>query len=364
RRRSSAGSDRRSHSRTKVAKSGRRWVRPERMVSRQSVRFAAGAATSQARAKRAQRAATARPARSDMGGSVARGARGRQGGRVLSRGGMTAMAGASPRGAAPREETVASVGVGARGSGGRRPGAPVKHFPRVSRTPRRRRGACTGRAPGVAPQPRTPARDGAAPARTLPVRRAFPPHREGNGMRVLRIVGWVVGAIILLIVAAGVAVWAAPGPIGRWAVAYPVSAMIGRQMRVAGPLSIHWGSPIRIVAEKVSLANASWGMAPQMFAAKRVVLVFYPWSLIRGPTRIVLVEADDASLLLETSKTGEKNWAFSNAAPKHRESFPVLQQLVLKQSQLTWHNGETDATTVIGADALSLDAPDPQGPVK
>ena len=183
-------------------------------------------------------------------------------------------------------------------------------------------------------------------------------------MRVLRIVGWVVGAIILLIVAAGVAVWAAPGPIGRWAVAYPVSAMMGRQMRVAGPLSIHWGSPIRIVAEKVSLANASWGMAPQMFAAKRVVLVFYPWSLIRGPTRIVLVEADDASLLLETSKTGEKNWAFSNAAPKHRESFPVLQQLVLKQSQLTWHNGETDATTVIGADALSLDAPDPQGPVK
>src|SRR6185437_10724240 len=149
RRRSSGGSARLAPSRAKVAKSGRRWVRPERMVSRQSVRFAAEAATSQARAKRVQRAAIARPARGDMGGSVARGARGRQGGRgggecLLAPGGLSRLL---PQPLSPARDDAARRAGTTRGRGGTGADAPVKHFPDVSRTPRGRRGGGGERLP-------------------------------------------------------------------------------------------------------------------------------------------------------------------------------------------------------------------------
>jgi AsmA family protein len=183
-------------------------------------------------------------------------------------------------------------------------------------------------------------------------------------MGALRIVGRVGLAVMVLIAATGAGLWLDGGPIIAWAINHPVSSYMGRQVRVAGPLTIDWGSPIRIVANSVSVANAPWAKTPTMFRAKRLAVEFYPSSLLFGPTQVPLLEMDDANLVLATSPQGVGNWKFTTAAPKHRKHFPVLRHVVVRNSALDWHNGRTGARTTIGVTALDLDAPDAASPVK
>ncbi|HZB91920.1 MAG TPA: AsmA family protein [Stellaceae bacterium] len=183
-------------------------------------------------------------------------------------------------------------------------------------------------------------------------------------MRRFRIAGWVLAAVVALFAAAGLVLWIGSGPVVAWAIEHPVSAAMGRQITLSGRLSIAWGSPTRIVAEGVRVANAPWGTAPDMLNARRLEIELYPWSLVTGPTRIALADVEGASLLLETNAEGVGNWKFSNAAPKKRKHFPVLQQLVVHDSALRWHNGRTNARTEIDVAALSFAAPDARGPVK
>jgi uncharacterized protein involved in outer membrane biogenesis len=182
---------------------------------------------------------------------------------------------------------------------------------------------------------------------------------------VLRILAWTVGALLALVVAAGGALWIGGGPAIAWAVEHPGSAMFGRAIRIAGPLTVHWGSPTRIVAEDVHVANASWGSEPEMFSAKRLEIDVFAGSLLHGPARIPLIAVDGAKLLLETSKSGEGNWNFgaATAAPKKRREFPDLQRLEVRASDLAWHNGKTGAHTELGIGELAYSAPDPASPV-
>jgi uncharacterized protein involved in outer membrane biogenesis len=183
-------------------------------------------------------------------------------------------------------------------------------------------------------------------------------------MRAVRIAGWVGLGVVCILGALAAGLWVAGGPIVAWAIAHPVSGYLGRAMRVAGPLEIDWGSPTRIVAEDVWVANAPWAKAKTMFRAQRVVVALYPLSLIAGPARVALLEADGAKLRLATSPEGVGNWKFSSAAPKHRRHFPILERFVVRGGALSWENGKTGAETKIGVSALDLDAPDPTAPVK
>ncbi len=184
--------------------------------------------------------------------------------------------------------------------------------------------------------------------------------------RGLKIVGWLVAGLFLLIVLAGAALWFGGTPALAWLIEHPVSAALGRQITIGGPLSLRWGDPSRIVAEDVHVANADWGTAPEMFSARRLEIDLYFRSLLFGPTRLPLVSLDDATLLLETAKDGRKNWDFgaSAAAPKKREQFPVLQRLLIGRSRFRYRNGKTGAEAALGIDRLDLAEPQVTAPVQ
>lgn len=184
-------------------------------------------------------------------------------------------------------------------------------------------------------------------------------------MRWLKILGWVIGGIAVLVAAAAGTLWFGGGPVIAWAVEHPLAAYLDRQIRIDGPLTVHWGAPTRIIAENVHVANASWGSAPDMFSAKRLEIDIFARSLLRGPARIPLVALDGAKLLLEKSPQGEGNWHFSlaSAAPKKRHQFPNLERFTVHQSELIWHNGRTGAQTRLGIDDLSYAAPGADTPV-
>lgn len=184
-------------------------------------------------------------------------------------------------------------------------------------------------------------------------------------MRFLKIIGWVAAALVLLIIAAGGVLWFGGSPVLAWTVEHPVSAYLGRQIRLGGPLTVHWGAPTRIVLNDIHVANAPWGSAPEMFSAHRVEIDLFARTLLHGPPRIPLIALDGAKLLLETSPQGEGNWKFgaSGAAPKHRHEFPDLRHFSVRDSSLVFHNGKTDARSEVGVDTLDLQEANPRSPV-
>jgi len=184
-------------------------------------------------------------------------------------------------------------------------------------------------------------------------------------VRALKVIGWIAAVVLLLIVIAGGVLFFGGGRVVAWAIEHPVSTLIGRQIHVGGRLTIHWGNPSRLVAEDVHVANAAWGSEPDMFSAHRLEIELYARTLLHGPTRIPLVSLDGAKLLLETSKTGEKNWDFGakSATPKKRGEFPDLRHFAVSNSMLVYHNGVTGARDELGVDKFDLQEHDPKSPV-
>src|SRR6267143_694676 len=132
-----------------------------------------------------------------------------------------------------------------------------------------------------------------------------------RGRRLLKILGWLVAILLIVVGAAAAALWFGGAPAVVWLIEHPVSSAIGRQIRIAGPLVIRWGAPTQIIVNDIHVANASWGSQPEMFSARRLEIAIYARSLIFGPTRIPSIAFDGEQLLLETSDRGDANWNFS-----------------------------------------------------
>jgi hypothetical protein len=185
-------------------------------------------------------------------------------------------------------------------------------------------------------------------------------------MRVLKIIGVVLLVLVILIGAGAAAVvWGGDPLIARFIQGHG-STLLGREVRIGGNFHIHWGRPIRITAEDVHVANADWGSAPEMFAAKRLELEVQPWPLLHFKYVVPRFELDAPKILLEKSKDGQGNWQFfaaKQATPRKRSQFPDLHLFQVKEGEFTWHNGGTNATTKISFDELKLETPDTASPI-
>src|SRR5690242_11822533 len=185
-------------------------------------------------------------------------------------------------------------------------------------------------------------------------------------MRALKIVGWILGGLLLLVV--GVVAAVAIG--GDKAMAYLIqhqgAALLHRDIRLGG-FHVAWGNPIRIVADDVHVANASWGTEPDMFAARHLELEVEPWPLLHGKVSIPHVALDGSRTLLETSNKGEKNWdlfAAKAAAPQKRTQFPDVRHVDVTDSSFAFRNGQTKADTEVGLAKVQAETPDAASPIK
>ena len=120
-------------------------------------------------------------------------------------------------------------------------------------------------------------------------------------MGVLKIGGIVAGVLGAVACAGAGAIYAEGDRLAVWAIEHPLSALIGRQLAVAGPAELDWGSPTRLVLHDFTIANAPWGAAPHLLEAGEIVLEFYPASLLTSAKRFRLVAVHHAVLSLETS---------------------------------------------------------------
>src|SRR5258708_19936462 len=88
-----------------------------------------------------------------------------------------------------------------------------------------------------------------------------------RGRRLLKILGWLVAILLIVVGAAAAALWFGGAPALVWLIEHPVSSTIGRQIPIAGPLVIPWGAPTRLILNDIHLPHPSWGRPPPTFSA-------------------------------------------------------------------------------------------------
>jgi hypothetical protein len=122
--------------------------------------------------------------------------------------------------------------------------------------------------------------------------------------------GRAVAALLGTVLLAGGALGAAAPALFAWAIERPLSRWTGRSVALEGPIHIRWGTPLRLSADGLHIANAPWAAHPDMVTAQRVALDIRVGALLRGARHIAFLSLENAHVFLETSGQGERNWDF------------------------------------------------------
>jgi uncharacterized protein involved in outer membrane biogenesis len=182
----------------------------------------------------------------------------------------------------------------------------------------------------------------------------------------LTIIGGAVGGLLVVVLLAAGAAWFGGAAVVAWAVEHPVSAYLGRQIRIGGPLTLAWGAPTKVIAEDVHVANAPWSRDKEMFSANRLEIDVFAHTLLSGATRIPLVSFEGAKLLIEKGKDGQTNWNFglSSATLEQRHQMPDLRRVDVRDAELVYRNEVTGVETEVGIARLEVAQLRPESPVR
>ena len=180
-------------------------------------------------------------------------------------------------------------------------------------------------------------------------------------VRVVRITAGVLLGSLLVAGLAAAALTFGGAPALRWVIEHPLSRLAGHQINIDGRLSVRWGAPTRITAERLRVANAGWGSQPDMLVAERVQVEFFPAGFLFARRHLPSIAADRALLLLERSRSGEDNWSsvLRLAASGGHGGAPTIERLVLRDSRLLFHDDASGAKTDLVATEVDLQSLEP-----
>jgi AsmA family protein len=87
----------------------------------------------------------------------------------------------------------------------------------------------------------------------------------------------------------------------------------GRELTIAGPVSLHFFPTIAVSAEQLSFSNAPWSQRSQMADLEKVALEINLMPLLSRRIEVSRVELSGLHLHLETNAKGEGNWQMGDA---------------------------------------------------
>lgn len=119
----------------------------------------------------------------------------------------------------------------------------------------------------------------------------------------------LIAAAAIPIAAIGGVAWVATRDLSRYQAKLTdqIRKVTGRELAARVPLSIKLGSEPAMVAEGVTLSNASWGTRPDLARVQRVTLYLDPFSLLLGEIKIGRVVLEGADILVERNDVGDAN---------------------------------------------------------
>jgi AsmA family protein len=157
-----------------------------------------------------------------------------------------------------------------------------------------------------------------------------------------------------------------------------VRKVTGRELAARVPLSIKLGTAPAMVAESVTLSNASWGSRPELARVRKLTLFLDPASLFLGEIRIGRVLLEGADILVERNEVGDTNLDMlpppdgSGPHPgEHRSlrlrtapAFPWINAIEVKDSVLTVTDGAGRPPVVLDIPSASFKSPAPNQPLQ
>lgn len=119
---------------------------------------------------------------------------------------------------------------------------------------------------------------------------------------------WILAAAVPIAAVAGI-IWVGTRDLSRFQgrMVEQVRKVTGRELAARVPLGIKLGTEPAMVAEGVTLTNASWGSRPELARVRKLTLFLDPVSLFLGEIRIGRVLLEGADILVERNEVGDTN---------------------------------------------------------
>lgn len=141
-------------------------------------------------------------------------------------------------------------------------------------------------------------------------------------------------AVLLLMLAGGVALVLAHPDWLRRPIAYVASSILHRKVVLAGPLRIRWSATPAVQVNHVEVANAAWDADHPMIRIRRIDLTFELRALLHGHVAMPVLSLDAPRLLLERNHIGQANWVFGTPRPHKKTRLPAIGRLRIRGGRL------------------------------
>lgn len=127
----------------------------------------------------------------------------------------------------------------------------------------------------------------------------------------------------------------------------------GRELAIAGPVSLHFFPKIAVSAEQLSFSNAAWSQRSQMASLEKVALEINLMPLLSRRIEVSRVELSGLRLHLETNAKGEGNWQMGDAAASSNKTKPSASDALPGHPQAA-DSGDTVDGNLISIENLHL----------
>ena len=168
--------------------------------------------------------------------------------------------------------------------------------------------------------------------------------------RVFKIIGWTLGALVVLVCAAGLGVYLfITSDFVRRQLESQSDQATGRVTKI-DKLAVDWGWTTHFHIEGVQISNADWGKAPHMFAAQEIECDIRIWPLVHGNIELPLLRLVKPVVSIEKNDKDEMNWssgeapvtanAAKAAVPEHRHAVPLIGRIEIADGKLGYHDAK------------------------
>ena len=190
---------------------------------------------------------------------------------------------------------------------------------------------------------------------------------------------WILAAALPVAAVAGI-VWVGTRDLSRFQarMTEQVRKVTGRELAARVPLTIKLGTQPAMVAEGVTLTNASWGSRPELARVRKLTLFLDPASLFLGEVKIGRILLEGADILVERNEVGDTNLDMlpppdgSGPHPGENRSlrlrtapaFPWITTIEVRDSVVTVAEGQGRPPVVVEIPAATFKSPVPNQPLQ
>jgi uncharacterized protein involved in outer membrane biogenesis len=190
---------------------------------------------------------------------------------------------------------------------------------------------------------------------------------------------WLLVAAVPIAAIVGV-VWIGTRDLSRYQarLTEQIRKVTGRELAAKVPLAVKLGSQPAMVAEGVTLSNASWGSRPDLARVRKLTLFIDPVALFLGEIKVGRLLIEGADILVEQNDVGDTNLdmlpppdgsgphAGENRSLRLRTSavFPWIDTIEVRDSVLTVAQGAGRPPVVLEVPTATFRSPAPGQPLQ